>query len=197
MSERWQQSLLTLRPDFEEGARTFAGLRCLWAQWNRQKVVQQNKAGQDIISFKPYFEDDIRPVLDRVAIVAFRDRAETETWDVGEHHGGLHYGRAVRFYGNPADAQRFGELATAAGGCLAGYEPDYFLESGTWIQKPGWERYLWCRQVFHEAWKNSEGSPLRAQLVGIGGSNCNLRYSILPINPLLASVLLIDRLMDE
>lgn len=102
------------------------------------------------------------------------------------------------FFGDKKGAHRFGELAYAAGGCLArvwkhitvGLTPQPLFTVGDATGS-------WMRAIFLVAWQHRPGSALhalRSTYPELSKTTCFV--SVLPINPFLASVILIDNLLE-
>ncbi len=179
MSER---SLLTLCSDFETGARCFHDLRCLCSQCPR---LQYHR---------------VEPILDKLAAPHMGGRPETHTFYGNMASDEQETEWIFRFYGDRDGAHRFWEMATGAGGYL---DPNAIpLLPRRRKRRPimvGEGAFWWMRAIFTVAWnwKKRPGLALRADKVKLPGSHGVPYYSILPINPFSASVMLIDVLLSD
>jgi len=195
-------SLETIRPEFKRCSYTYSQLRCLWAHWDYHRVID---AGRVITGPPQPSNLDVEPMLVRAGQLAFRGLDEVETWYFGDTKAtGKGIGNAMMFFGDPQGAAEFGELARSAGGCLGKHTPDHlpaddssYRLSGLLSNTSTGRSYRWCHAIFNQAHKAVDGSTLQADFVSVTGPNYNLTHAALHINPFLASLMLIDSLMDS
>lgn len=176
-----KQSLLTLRSDFETGARCFHDLRCLWSQCTR---LQYHR---------------VEPILDKLAAPLMGGRPETHSFYGNVASDEQETEWIFRFYGDRDGAHRFWEMATGAGGYLDANAISLLpRRRKRWLMGVEEGAFYWMRAIFTVAWdwKNRPGLALRADKIKFPGPHGVHYFSILRINPFTASVMLIDVLSD-
>ena len=178
-----EQSLLTLRSDFETGARCFHDLRCLCSQCPRLQFHL------------------VEPILDKLAAPPLMGwRSETHTFYGNMASDEQETAWIFRFYGDRDGAHRFWEMATGAGGYLdANAMPLLPRRRKRWLMGVEEGAFYWMRAIFTVAWdwKNRPGLALRADKIKFPGPHGVPYYSPLRINPFSASVMLIDVLLGD
>ncbi len=189
-NDTWRQSLIAIRADFDAAARMFPDLRCAvvkyqHAELNRDDVIELMRAAKYRLDEAIKLELDSRRVSHSWGLVhSFQDIKTTQRWDIA-------------ICGDRAGAHRFSELAAAAAGCL---KPNWNLITAmeSVCQSPDLQDASdWMRAIFYVAWQRVSGSALHAKQLLHDKRRNALVTSVLPVNPFLASALLIDLLLTK
>jgi hypothetical protein len=177
----WKRSLANLKPDVEDAARRFPDLRMVFIREGAMNV----EGGLSYPDYGPREQDIGR-------FPAYREPIVKLYWSYKDGEVFDH----VRFYGERPWVDRFMELAQVGGNCLPEDIPWLSVPARNW--KPDEPEILWILAILSLAWQKRKGTLFHARKRDAWIQfDVELFHSILPLSPFLASVELIDVLLEE
>lgn len=216
MPEQWQDSLLALKPEFELGARRWPDLRCF-------VVVGPDSVRHEV--FRDLDGRSDHQTNLRCSYVVGRQFSESESSAtrpdagrelvkqllhvlVGRRATHLRDGPSVicderwlvGLCGDRDGADNFEMTASAAAGCYGA--PDAWPFDAGIIPRPDLRRNelstgLWIEMMFRVAWEQRTGLTLRAIKFARSQGWHGAFFSVLPLNPFLASALFVNLMVIQ